>query len=375
MAYFIIKPWYKQISSGGIYGAEWDGSSTTLWTRTDDAVNLPNPSPYYLNMSGNPSSPFDNIMPWAGMVRVSDANAGELVAIPKFYFKLDYANETNPRGLKIQISETEFEGSQVSPAHMDRGDGAGERDVVYVGRYLCASDYKSKTNVNPLRLTPRATFRSGIHNLGSKIWQWDYATLITIRLLYLVEYANWNTQETIGYGCSASGSYGSVGQTDNMPYHTGTNAVSRTTYGYVQYRNIEGLWSNMFTFVDGIRGKYRSIYVIKNPNDFSDTDNGFLLGFNFPTFHGSIKSWYIEQTTGYNWCFFPESTDGFLNFNQYICDQVNIDVTDFNPNTIFTIFNGGSFTKQQAHGLFATHLYDESSSLYGSLGSRLMILP
>ena len=130
--------WYKSNvletdKKAGIYGAEWDGSSSTVWLRTDDAALFAEPIPQMSDGNGGwtqGSSPFDDIMPWAGMVVSEDSNVGTVVAIPKFYFKLGYANETSPYGLKIQISSTPFEGAMVSPAHQDRGDGAGERDIV-----------------------------------------------------------------------------------------------------------------------------------------------------------------------------------------------------------------------------------------------------
>lgn len=53
-----------------IYGAEWDGTATTLWSRTDDAAGFTNPSPAVNNGAG--SSPFDGKMPWAGMVKETD---------------------------------------------------------------------------------------------------------------------------------------------------------------------------------------------------------------------------------------------------------------------------------------------------------------
>ena len=191
MAYFRVRPWYKKssyIDDDKIYGVTWDGSATNAWTRTDDAVGFTDPVPQMSDGNGgwtDGSSPFDNIMPWAGMEKVEDADAGTLVAIPKFYFKLDYANPSaTVRGLKIQISRQQFTGSQISPAHMDRGDGAGERDVIYVGRYHCAtSTYKSTTGVMPQNNTNRANFRTNIKNLGTGIWPWDYATLLTIQFL------------------------------------------------------------------------------------------------------------------------------------------------------------------------------------------------
>ncbi|MBR0097757.1 MAG: hypothetical protein IJP88_11275, partial [Synergistaceae bacterium] len=72
----------------GVYGATWDGTSTTAFTRTDLAAEFTDPVPYKSGATSY-SSPFDNIQPWAGMVRSTDANAGEVVAIPKFWYKLE----------------------------------------------------------------------------------------------------------------------------------------------------------------------------------------------------------------------------------------------------------------------------------------------
>lgn len=361
-----------------IYGASWDGSSTTLWTRTDDAVGLPNPNPYYLNMSGTPSSPFDNIMPWAGMVRVSDANAGELVAIPKFYFKLDYANETNPRGLKIQISMVQHTGFLCSPAHMDRGDGVGERSVVYVGRYHCGSGstdkYKSKTGVKPQVDETKAAFRSGIHNLGSNIWQMDYAMRITIWLLYLVEYANWDSQRTIGAGCGNNSSLENNGLTDSMPYHTGTNEASILTYGHMQYRNIEDLWANVCEWVDGIYFDGTDncdINVIKNPSLFSDTQNGVKVGVR-SSLNGFVRSMDINTTNGYKWLMFPSyiSTDFDELCNTYIADV-------YSSSTSGKIMaTGGPYNNVQwGRGLFYMFINQSTSATLPNVGSRVMKLP
>ena len=69
-----------------IYGVVWDGTSTTVWSRTDEAASFVNPTPYRAGATSY-GSPFDNLYPWSGMVRVTDAVAGELVAIPKFWYK------------------------------------------------------------------------------------------------------------------------------------------------------------------------------------------------------------------------------------------------------------------------------------------------
>lgn len=352
-----------------IYGASWDGSSTTTWTRTDDAVNLPNPNPYYLNMSGNPSSPFDDIMPWAGMVRVSDTNAGELVAIPKFYFKLDYANATEPKGLKIQISMTKHSGFICSPAHMDRGDGLGERSVVYVGRYHCANDYKSKTGVTPHTGLNRSVWRTNISGLGTGIYQWDYATVLTIWLLYLVEFATWNSQSAIGYGCSDNNAMQATGLTDSMPYHTGTTKSSRSTYGHIQYRNIEDLWANVFDWVDGIRFSDSDVYIFLNPSTFDDTAGGTLVGTRTMTYSDIvIESMAISSVTDYEWFMFPQSDKYSIDMDTYICDQYAQTSTGIMMNT------GGNAGNDTSRGLFYIRTTGTLASQPSDIGSRLMKL-
>jgi hypothetical protein len=362
-----------------IYGAVWDGSADTSWTRTDDAASFADPQPYYAGMSGTPSSPFDNIQPWAGMVRSTDANAGEVVAIPKFYYKMGYASGTT--GLKIQIAPASNgaqwasdSGYHVSPAHMDRGDGAGERDVVYVGRYKCASDYKSKTGVTPKVNTTRATFRSGIHALGTGIWQWDYATLVTIWMLYLVEFADWNSQAKIGAGCSANTSAESavfnMGGTDTIPYHTGTvsSSIGATVYGANQYRHIEMLWGNCFDFLDGIylSNSGSDINIIMDPSYFSDTTGGTFVG-NTLKSEGFGSSFVISSVSGFDWMMFPYAKSG--SNSTYICDFENF------SNSGVIIRQGGYFDGSPTYGLFWVRGTESASASAVDIGSRLMVLP
>lgn len=153
------------VSFAQIYGVQWDGTASTTWSRTDAAETFMDPTPAVNN--GNGSSPFDTIMPWAGMVVEDDATAGKLVKIPKYWFKWTRSGN----GMKLQISNGPEDGFHVSPAHADRGDGKGERDYVYVGRYHCNTSYKSQAGSQPAASMTRATARSSIHNLGSTYWQ------------------------------------------------------------------------------------------------------------------------------------------------------------------------------------------------------------
>ena len=359
-----VKQWtIEEISKpqAHIYGVEWDGSSSAKLTRTDSSKLFADPHPAINN--GNGFSPFDNIYPWAGMVAIDDATAGTIVSIPRFWYKWTKDGSK----MKLQIADAPVEGFHVSPAHMDRGDGKGERKVVYVGRYHNASDYKSKTGVTPLGNKTRAEFRTGIHNLGSTIWQADFAMLWTIRMLYLVEFADWNSQECIGYGCGNNSSVQSVGASDNMKYHTGTAQASRTTYGVgVQYRHIEGLWDNAFDFWDGIYFSGTNVYGILNPSNFSDSANGVLLGTR-PITDSYITAWNIPSVNNYDWALFPSAGNG--SETTYVTDVVN------NKSTGVVALTGGWYGRGRYFGLFFSGGDASSSEKGAHLCSRLMVLP
>ena len=229
-----------------IYGVDFTNMATSsVGTRTDAATSFPDPQPAVAGGTG--SSPFDNIMPWCGMKRFTHPDAGEVVSIPKFYYKWE-TDGTKMTGLKISM--TKHEGFKASPSHMDRGDGFGERDVIYVGRYHSCSTNKSTTGQLPKNMITRSAARTAVHSLGSNVWQFDFATRVTIWMLYLVEFADWNSQEKIGYGCGNNSSAENVGASDTMQYHTGTMQANRTDWGVgVQYRYIEGLWDNVFDWM------------------------------------------------------------------------------------------------------------------------------
>ena len=361
-----------EVKGSSIYGVQWDGSSSTAWTRTDDAALFADPQPYYAGMSGTPSSPFDDKMPWSGMEIVDDANAGKLVKIPKFWYKWTRSGSS----MKLQISDSEQTGFHVSPAHADRGDGSGERDYVYVGRYHCAaSTYKSTSGVTPAGNITREQFRSNIHNLGSKIWQNDFAMFWTLRMLYLVEFADWNSQAKIGGGCSqttaASSAVYNMGYTDSMPYHTGTtsNSIGATVYGGTQYRYIEGLWDNVYDFCDGIYFNDRTVYVINNPANFSDTTGGTNVGTRANA-NGVVTQWTDPSSiTGLEYALYPAAVTEDSNYETYDCD-----VSYSNASGV-VLYVGGNYNQGQYSGAFFLYGSSAASYKYAGRGSRLQMLP
>lgn len=352
-----VKQYSLSLSYVKIYGVLWDGTSTTALSRTDDAELFADPVPAVSN--GNGSSPFDTCYPWSGMVKET-RTGGVMVKIPKFWFKWTKSGNT----LKLQIADKAVSGFSVSPAHMDRGDGVGERDYVYVGRYHCNSNYLSATGASPQANITRSSARSSIHAKGANIWQTDYAMRLTIQMLYLVEYADWNSQAKIGYGCGNNSAAQSMGYTDGMTYHTGTTQSARTTYGLgTQYRWIEGLWDNVYDWMDGCYYNASGLNIIKNPANFSDSANGTAVGTpssGYPTVMN------ISSVAGFTWAMYPTTANG--SESTYIPDYWYF-------NSSYPCLRvGGYYDQGQNRGLFCVY-YNDTSSASADIGCRLQELP
>lgn len=341
-----------------IYGVEWDWTSSgpTKGTRTDAAAGFSDPNPAVNN--GNGSSPFDNLMPWAGMVKET-RTGGVMVKEPKYWYKWTKTGKK----LKLQIADGPVEGFHVDPVNMDRGDGLGELNFSYIARYHCASGtYKSETNKAQQVSITRSAARTSIHNLGANIWQMDFAQMWYVGMLFLVEFADWNG-ERIGRGCSASGSKENNGKTDAMQYHTGTTAANRDTYGYTQYRNIEGWWDNVYDWMDGCYYNSNGLNVIKNPNQFSDSANGTLVG---KPVAGYPSDFTIPTQSGLEWALFPSAAAGST--TNYVPDNWSF------SGSYPCLFRGGSYYRYQNHGPFYVD-YSGTSYANASIGCRLQERP
>lgn len=343
-----------------IYGVEWDWTSSgpTKGTRTDAAAGFSDPNPAVNNGTG--SSPFDSLMPWAGMVKET-RTGGVMVKEPKYWFKWTKTGKK----LKLQIADGPVDGFHVDPVNMDKGDGLGELDFSYIGRYHCASGtYKSETNKAQQVSITRSAARTSIHNLGANIWQMDFAQMWYVGMLYLVEFADWNGQKTIGYGCSAAGSKENNGKTDAMQYHTGTTAANRTTYGYTQYRNIEGWWDNVYDWMDGCYYNSNGLNVILNPSKFSDNANGTLIG-SMPS-SGYPNDMAVPTQSGFEWALRPATTGG--SDSTYVPDYWNF------SGSYPCLYRGGYCSQNQNRGPFCVYYYSTSNA--GTyIGCRLQERP
>lgn len=316
------------IITQGVFGVSWDGLSasggSTKLTRTDDATEFVDPIAYIND--GNGSSPFDNIMPWAGMEVVQDPTGGEMVKIPKFWVKITRTTTTD---LKIQISPTALSGYQVSPAHQDRGDGQGERDFIYVGRYLTSYDganYHNSNNRNVNYTTISSNMKTRIEALGAEFAPLDIMTWWTIKLLYIVEFADWDSKTTIGIGTS---SYNNQKYLNEALYHTGTSGETRDSNGFSQYRYIKNVFDT-YTRLAGMWEKNRrEIWLDKQPmrcftGDYTISETAEKIFTSSTYISGSSAPYNFQIIPNYEWLLIP---DGSLN-SGYIPSKREWNYTD-----------------------------------------------
>lgn len=339
-----------------IYGVSWNGTNTPLMTRTDDSASFA--TPVIGTGSTKGSSPFDTLYPWSEM-KVSTIDENVVVSIPKFWYKWTASGAQ----LKLQICDRPIDDFLVSPMHADRGDGKGERDVCYIGKYRCASsDLKSRANVAPKASITLAASRTGIANLGAGFYQQDYAAFWTIRMLFLVEWATWDGQSVMQNTTNFSSLSAIVsGGTANMAYHTGISAN-----GYsIQYRYIEDLWENMLEWVDGIYFSGSNVYCINNPNQFATGSNGTKICTR-PSSDGYIKSWTVPTVSGYEWALFPASTNSG---ESYVGDGY------YYPGSGTTLYVGGARNAWELHGPFFIYTDFTDTQESTVISPRLMYLP
>lgn len=332
-----------------IYGVEWDYSkSSTKLARTDDAAAFIDPAPA-TSLTETGTSPFDNLMPWYGMKRVT-IGTDEMVYIPKFYYRVE-DDATNSK-MRWKITHEPREGFTLHP-------GSGR----YISRYHISAGYASVSGAAPIGGMTRATARTNSHAKGEGWWLNDLATWSAIRILYLVEFADWNSQVVLGYG-QTSDSLVKTGATDTAVYHT----IKRDNASN-QYRYIENPYSNIRDWLDGVVCVDHRVWVGEDNAAYTDTTKGYTdTGLSIPRTGGAyITRLSISDVAP--WAFIPTAASGG-SATTYIPDY------SIGGSTNVTMHvTGGKSSYAATWGLFKFDSNDAASFTASDVGARLIYIP
>jgi len=339
-----------------VYGVSWDESQATGgYTRTGSLAAQPTSQTLaagllsihesmkrcVINDAGEVQYylyPADSTLKADGITAsVLDGSDGQvMVEIPAFYYKYSYAGSTHT----WEISAAPTLGFNLHPAFIKNGENVAYR---YMGAYEgvgwdasasayidCATGMAnnwSGTTINtaadklgsvsgkaPMMDETRAEFRAIAANRGTGWRQQDYDLVSAIQLLYITEYADWNSQSMIGMGRTelSGGSWikdsyiGVTGKSNSIG--NGTFSVSgNTNAAYMTYRGIENFFGNIWQWVDGININNDIPYVSNTDTGFADdtSTNYTALGITLANANGYVKT--IEaQPRG----FLPASVGG-----------------------------------------------------------------
>lgn len=316
-----------------------------------------------------------------------------MVEIPKFWYSYDYNSLTNTHVWMIAPGPVSNNYS-VHPAFNKNGS---EVDYRYIGAYegsmydasagtmtpsgsinteMYASGDKlcSISGVYPKTHETRDEFRSMAAERGNGWRQQDYDLVSAIQLLYIVEYATWNSQNAIGEGRTNmsggdwdAGSYiGECGKSNKDG--NGTNSVDgNTDDAYMVYRGIENFFGNIWKYVDGLNIISDNIpYVTNDDSDFADdttTNYTRLEDINGDGITLPSSNEYQVTLEQIDRGFLPASVGG--SDSTYICDYY------YQSSGDMVAMLGGNSSQGTKSGFFYWGLFLPSSFPAQDIGSRL----
>ena len=257
---------------GHIYGVKRLRSSiATTWERTDDNVGkIANATHDGTEVQND----FDNLSPWKDIISFnfdsnqqlatayygddnftfspSDEKINVFTKIPRFWYKrwidesdyehiqiADYAAEGFLESKEFAVARYSYEGSTTSP--------------------------RSCSGLAPLTSTSGQNFQTGAKSLGNNVCLFDWRALGAIQFLYLVEYADNNSQNVLGNGIS-NGSKSNSGQLDSLGMKSG--CLNNDAAHSVMYRGIEDIFGNVNQLIDGVNIYNRRAYVCIDPTKY-----------------------------------------------------------------------------------------------------------
>ena len=268
--------WFKGFAP--IYGVSGLFDSTSLLTRTDDAVGMT----YLINSSsGMIESDFNEVFPW-NKTEIVYTEAGKFVSFPEMYFRI--GTDNSDRMTDAAVSE------------WPSGTGTWYKTEPFL--YAC---YGASVESNKMRSVTRATrqsnrtraqFRTYAASNGAGYCQLDLYHRSVLNILWLIEWANKNSRSImtgVTYDTAHGGAPVNTGGTDQVLSPSGYNVSN----GQMRYHYIEDYVGNQMEFIDGVCSCDVSTpyYVTADPTQYSDTTVGMeQTSYASP----SASYWYIS---------------------------------------------------------------------------------
>ena len=297
----------KQVTETNlIYGIKRDTNSTsTEWERIEASIGLE--ANAVLPESGSTTvantevkNDFDNIYPWSNIrsynydaskkkvtawygdsnFKFDGSNGEVLTFIPGFWYKREvvdgveyqYISKYEQSGYSYSesFSVGRYKISRASSLSGTRSNNNGKIELMFAqGNYAYTDsssfDIETETISSsngglPLTNKTIGKYREYASKLGSDFSQMDYHYYV-LQMLYLVEYADYDSQTKLGQGITNPGGAVTInmGGTDSLGMQSGCLANDGKTS--IIYRGMEDIFGYVSEFIDGINIKDYQAYI------------------------------------------------------------------------------------------------------------------
>lgn len=406
---------YVGYAEKGVLGLEADFENNKF-TRIGDAVGR------------TPGASFDGFNMYGGRRRVNLADDGTVNAVfgdggytedgsngqvmveqPVFYYKVvplktqpvADGHGQNLMKARYYVSDQPRAGFKVHPAFKDHN---GEtRQKVYVSAYestifdtsegvylkldeqvadFASDKLSSIANAKPASGVTQSLTRENARKLANNRGQgWHQQTLATTsmsQLLFIIEYASFNSQEKLGSGRTGVTDDGATSQTSNtgatQTLGNKSGSVDVDGYAIPTYRGEENLWGNIFSIVDGFtlegKGKHNGWYALGDYRENGIDGSYKPFGFTIAKANGYVK--YFGYSEDADFAFIPGETNGGANSALPVGDYLYQN----NAYDGFLVARlGGNWGIGATAGLFHWRLNSGFSIRYRSIGARLVYAP
>lgn len=407
---------YVGYSEKGVLGLEADFENNKF-TRIGDSVGR------------TPGASFDSFNMYGGRRRVNLSDNGTVNAVfgdsnyiedgsngqvmveqPAFYYKV-VPLKTQPVAdgygqnlmkARYYVSIQPRAGFKLHPAFKDHNGKT--RQKVYVsayessifdtseGKYLKldeqiadfqADKLSSIANAKPASGVAQNLTRENARKLANNRGQgWHQQTLATVsmsQLLFIIEYATFNSQGALGAGFitdtsgdTTSAKAKNTGSTQTLGNKSGSVEVDGVIFP--TYRGEENLWGNIFTVVDGFtiegKGKNNGWYALGDYRENGIDGSYKPFGFTIAKENGYVK--YFGYSEDADFAFIPGKANDGANSALPVGDF-------FYQNNAWDGFIvarlGGYWSNGADAGLFDWYLYSAFTNRIHNAGARLVYAP
>jgi len=242
---------------------------------------------------------------------------------------------------------------------------------VYAQTNFAADTLASVSGKAPAIQGTRAIFRASASLRGNGWRQLDYQLASIVQLLYLVEFANFNSQSKIGNGLTDWSAGVWSGWNDYNPIEKSGNSNgngnatanisggSGITGSYMSYRGIENFYGHIWQWVDGFNINDNIAYICNNENNYND---------NTATNYEQIGT--LINTSGWQ-KYLLNNLNGFLPVSIGTSSSTYVTDDYYQSNGWRVATLGGYANAGVAAGAFCWYLHLGSGTANRALGARL----